>query len=265
MSTCANCDTKIGNPLIGKEIKKLDKSSLDKLNDFLPESLRRPSFCQKCLNINFNSTIGVEGFNIVRKLEVHHATLREISKKVSHEINNLKDNINNKKGELYPDFSDKMVLYSCYPSNLELIGFVESFMIVDSGMWSTSSDNLDVMWSVIHDRTAREGFESDKKLSKGFDNIKILLKKASFIEGGNSVVDVKYSFSELAGNGKILMHCQGTAAIDKKNPVPDFSYIHSEFEETKRDLEDKIKNIEQEISEKSIHSLKEVVKELKFE
>jgi hypothetical protein len=35
--------------------------------------------------------------------------------------------------------------------------------------------------------------------------------------------------------------------------------------ETKKELEGKIENIEKETSEKSIHYLKEVVKELKFE
>ena len=158
-----------------------------------------------------------------------------------------------------------MILYSCSTLEIELICLVESFIIVDSGMWSTSSDNLDAMWSAIHDKAAREGVESDKKLAKGFENIKALLKKAAFIEGGNCVVDVKYSFSELAGNGKILIHCQGTAAIDKNKPVPDFTSIYSEVKETKKELEDKIKNIEKETSEKSIHYLKEVIKELKFE
>ena len=44
-----------------------------------------------------------------------------------------------------------------------------------------------------------------------------------------------------------------------------FTAIYSEVKETKKELEDKIKNIEKETSDKSIHYLKEVVKELKFE
>ena len=266
MSTCANCNTKIGKPLIGKEIKKLDKSSLDKLNDFLPESVRRPSFCQKCLTINLSSTVvNVDSYNIIRRLQDYLHRLNMVLKKLEKQIESLNDNLDREKGKLYYDFSSKMTLYSCYPNDVELLSFVESFIIVDSGMWSTSSDNLDAMWSAIHDNAARAGNDSDKKLSKGFDNIKALLKKSAFIEGGNCVVDVKYSFSELAGNGKILMHCQGTAAIDKNKPVPDFTSIYSEVKETKKELEDKIKNIEKETSEKSIHYLKEVVKELKFE
>ena len=87
MSTCANCDTKIGNPLIGKEIKKLDKSSLDKLNDFLPESVRRPSFCQKCLAINLSSTVAnVDSYNIIRRLQDYFHRLNMVLKKLEKQI-----------------------------------------------------------------------------------------------------------------------------------------------------------------------------------
>ena len=93
MSTCANCNTKIGKPLIGKEIKKLDKSSLDKLNDFLPESVRRPSFCQKCLTTSFSSVANTDSTNIIRRLEVYLYNNNNIKKKISQEIQDLNNNL----------------------------------------------------------------------------------------------------------------------------------------------------------------------------
>ena len=86
-------------------------------------------------------------------------------------------------------------------------------------MWSTSSDNL--RGSAVHDSIVRKG-ENHPLIATGINDVKNLVKMEAIDKGCNSVVDLKFNFSELAGNGKILIFCQGTAAIDKGNKLPDF-------------------------------------------
>lgn len=108
-------------------------------------------------------------------------------------------------------------IYSNIPEGFKLIEFIESFIVVDTGMWSTSSDNLDAFWGALHDNIARSGSNTPSLIKKGFDDTKELLKREAFIRNGNCVVDLKYNFSELAGNGKILIYAQATAAINPNN------------------------------------------------
>ena len=145
------------------------------------------------------------------------------------------------------------------PPDCNLIGYVESFMVVDSGMWSTSSDNLDAMWSVIHDNAARKGSDSLKKLGSGFRDTKDLIKKDCFIKGGNAVVDVKYSFSELAGNGKILVHCQGSAARLNTKETVDFSEIDMKYETKKISLEREVEEANKALSIYSEEKLRKLL------
>jgi uncharacterized protein YbjQ (UPF0145 family) len=258
---CSNCSESISKPLIGKENKALDESSLKKINDFLPDELRQDSFCHKCSSYNHIRNNSVYDTHIYSKYSQY---LNKISKKYKFkltDLNNLKSNINDEKGRLFPEF-ETVVLYSNTPKELELIEFIESYSVVDTGMWSTSSDNLDAVWSAIHDNIARKGSDTDNKLLNAFELTKEVLRKQAFMLSANSVVDVKYNFSELAGNGKILMYCSGTAAINPKKKVPQLNNIESKFKNQLEGLNSEIKELKSFLIEKSDDNFKALLKEI---
>jgi hypothetical protein len=259
MSNCHNCDAKIGKPLIGSENKEVTPLSVLTLNDFLPNKLKRSSFCEKCSTYKPK----VESPHIYVKYKEHYKDLALTLKKKRSELEDLSSQIILEKGSINFNHND-LVMYSNTPANYELIEFVESYIIVDSGMWSTSSDNLDAMWSAVHDSVARIGVESENKLSKGFSDSKYLLKKAAFIIGGNCVVDIKHSFSDLAGNGKILIHCQGTAAIDNSRPIPSFVEIDLKYKEQLDIITTEVNTLEKELNTKSLEHFSNLIKSIKF-
>lgn len=257
---CSNCDSKIGKAIIGKDNKGIGDESLKLLNNFLPESLRRNSFCEKCASykpkVDFIS-------HIYLKYKRYLGELKITLNKLNRELDELNSKILIEKGNVDFNFNS-IKLFSNSPENYELLEFIESYIIVDSGMWSTSSDNLDALWSAVHDKAAREGKDSQNKLTKGFEDSKKILKKKAFIIGGNSVVDVSFNFSELAGNGKILIYCQGTAAINKSNPVPSFDEVNEKYRDQLKTLSDKIDGVENELNIKTLVELTSIIKDLKF-
>ena len=87
-------------------------------------------------------------------------------------------------------------------------------------MWFTSSDNLDAMWSVIHDDIARKGNKTQNKLQDGCNEAKKNLTQSAILCRCYTIVDFKHTFSELAGNGKILIYSSGIASIDKSRALP---------------------------------------------
>ena len=226
-NSCSNCNSKLGKAFLGSENNALNPESTEKLNQFLPESLRRDSFCQRCLDITFSKTVLDD--NVLKKFRRYIRKLEKERQELNEKYISLEGEIQKKISDRYIVNRENVKLYSTVPQHLKLIEYVESFLVVNSGMWSTSSDNLDAMWSAIHDNMAREGKETNNLLGKGFYNTQDLIKKASFVKGGNAVVDVKYNFSELASNGKILVHCQGTAAYDEREKKIDFQDIYDNF------------------------------------
>ena len=252
---CSNCESKIGKALIGKDIKALSQESVLQLNQFLPESLRKDSFCEKCATYRPK----VELPHIYSRYEIYYDNLVLTVKKKKSELTDLLSEIEIEKGKLDFNFND-IAIFSNTPPHIELIELVQSYFIVDSGMWSTSSDNLDAMWSAVHDSIARKGVDSESKLAQGFEISKKFLKQRAFIKGGNTVVDVKYNFSELAGNGKILMYCQGTAGVDKNKKVPSFTEINSRYSERLAVLTDEIDGIDKTLSINSLENFSNLVK-----
>ena len=252
---CSNCESKIGKALIGKDIKALSQDSLSKLNEFLPENLRKDTFCEKCATYRPK----VEFPHIYAKYQAHTKSLILTLEKKRNELADLNSEIEIEKGKSDFNFNN-IGIFSNTPTHIELIELVESYFVIDSGMWSTSSDNLDAMWSAVHDSIARKGIDSENKLSKGFETSKRFLKQRAFIKGGNTVVDVKYNFSELAGNGKILMYCQGTAGVDKNKKVPSFTEINSRYSERLAVLTDEIDGIDKTLSINSLENFSNLVK-----
>lgn len=258
MEKCSNCNSD-AKPLLGKRLRFLDRSSLEKLNDFLPDYLKSSSFCEKCSEYK----PAVEVPHIYLKYKDYIQNLLKERERKKSQLVNLVSDLETQKSELY-DNTFNIVIFSNTPSHIELIELVESYFIVDSGMWSTSSDNIDGVWGAVHDKIARKGEDSHNKLSEGFEKSKSSIKLNTFLRGGNTVVDFKYSFSELAGNGKILVYCQGTAGIDQKKNVPNFSGIYSKYNEKLNLLQDEIDVIDKIVLLKSPELLSKLIRTLVF-
>lgn len=258
MDKCSNCNSD-AKPLLGKKLRFLDRSSLEILNEFLPDYLKSSSFCEKCSE--YRPT--VEFPHIYLKYKEYIQNLSKERERKKSQLANLVSELEMQKSELY-DSAYSIDVFSNTPPYIELIEFVEDYTIVDSGMWSTSSDNIGGVWGAVHDKIARKGDDSLNRLSEGFEKLRASIKLNAFLKGGNSVVDLKFSFSELAGNGKILMYCQGTAGIDRKKNIPDFRVIYSKKNEGLSLLQDEIDAIDKVVLLKSPELLSNLIKTLVF-
>ena len=240
---CPNCNAKIReekgifkgkNKIISSENYHIIKDFIDD-DDFIEEA-----YCDSCAYVVklFDSERSL--LRYYRKYFNDHPK-KKLKKDLILKVNELRKDIDSRKVRIIKSFINNVNLYSNNEKDFQSVSLVESFIIVDSGMWSTSSDNLDAMWSAVHDAAARDGADSSKKISTGLNQVKDLIKMEAVDKGCNSVIDLKFNFSELAGNGKILIFCQGTAAINKKNIVPDFSSLNkelSEIEEYQKGIDD---------------------------
>ena len=155
--------------------------------------------------------------------------------------------------------SQDVKIYSNTPSDIELIEYVESFQVVNCGMWSTSSDNFNPLLSVIHDQMASSGSNSDKLLSEGFSKSKDFIRYDACLKGANTIVDFKHSFSELAGNGKILIYSQGTPGIVKNRTNIDFTELDENHNSKLESIKNEIKEVVDYIALRALVGLKALI------
>lgn len=228
---CPNCKAKIRaekgmfkgvNRIIPKEHYQKIKEFIND-DDFIEEA-----YCESCAYAIWKSDSTTSLLSFYYKHFFDHPKKAE-KKQLEIKIKELKQETDSVRIRIIKSFLNNVNLYSNNNEKFESVGLVEGFKVVDSGMWSTSSDNLDAMWSAVHDSIARKGEKSNSLIASGLKDVKDLIRMEAIDKGCNSVVDLKFNFSELAGNGKILVFCQGTAAIDRKNKLPDFSSLDKEF------------------------------------
>ena len=259
---CDNCNRHIEKKFLVATNMGLNKDGLDRLNAFLPEQLKKESFCEYCVKPNnyHEKNSLYKSYDVYfEQLESQLTTKENKYIEISKELNSEKEEI------LVNSDIENIVLFSNTPNGYELLGLVESYRVVDSGMWSTSSDQLDAMWSAVHDNIARQGNNTNSNLSEGLINVKTTLKKIACTKGGNVVVDVKFNFSELAGNGKILMFCQGTVGIDKNRSLVDFEEVEKKYRGLIENLLLEISAIKEELKTKSTSDYEELVNDLVFD
>ena len=248
---------------MGKPNELLTKEFYKNLKEFLPDDFIKDSFCYKCVNTDFSTgeasktlyykysryLIGKDFIN--KRLNKKNSLIRELDGAIEKKEQHIK--------KLVQLNSKNVKIYSNTPKNIELIGYVESFQVVDSGMWSTSSDNFNPLISVIHDQMASSGSNSDKLLSEGFSTAKDFIRYDACLKGANSIVDFKHSFSELAGNGKILIYSQGTAGIDKSRAVISFAEIEENHIMKLESIKTQIKEIEDYFASRTLTDLKALI------
>lgn len=261
---CPNCKSKIRNEKgMFKGINRIiPKEHYQQIKDFIDDDeFIEEAYCESCayqLSIQENSK------SLIRK---YHNNFLDHHKKnerweLSTKIKQLKKETDSVRIRIIKSFLNNVKLFSNTDKNFESVTLVEGFKVVDSGMWSTSSDNLDAMWSAVHDSIARKGEKSNSLIAGGINDVKNLVKMEAIDRGCNAVVDLKFNFSELAGNGKILIFCQGTAAINKKSKLPDFSSLDKEFNLIKSH-EKTLEEIKHFLTYKSPDALIDFIKTLK--
>ena len=252
---CPHCDSKIKEAsLINSENKFLNETSIKRINDFLPEKYPKKvkQYCDSCI---FFDDYEPKLCYINERFKEYYENCKEKveSNELDKEISSLSNHIAKTELIYSNSFQGSVKIYSTSPNNFLQEKFIESQIILDTGMWSTSSDNLDAMWSVIHDNIAREGSGTENKLQDGFNEAKKNLRQSATLARCNTIVDFKHTFSELAGNGKILIYSSGMASIDKSRALPDLSITN----ENRKILDELIKrNNELKIYLDSISPLK---------
>lgn len=238
---CPNCHSKIDSDTPTN--KMLCSDLYFKLKAILPSEFIEDAYCDNCFKLpdlqKYNA------FNVVEKYEKFLRDKKRLLEKLDNQNSVLEkvriSEFKEKKENLVKRNAEDIVIYSNTPIEFQLLGFVESFQVVNSGMWSTASDNFNPLISMIHDQIASAGNNSDELLSQGFAKAKKYIKYDACLKGGNVIVDFKHTFSELAGNGKILIYSQGTAGIDKTRPVIDFNSLKHPLN-SYQDIEDLLKN-----------------------
>ena len=258
MKTCPNCESKIGNSILGGKNELLNLESYNLLKSFLPVDFISENYCEKCIKDNNKDYELITKYNRYLKGWDENIHLKRI-KNLNLKINKSGEELINEKKKIISKLSDSVMIFSNSPTKFVPIKFVESYIIVDTGMWSTSSDNYDSLISAVHDKMARDGKNSDDKLSEGFLKAKELIKTEVIKSYGNTLIDFKHTFSELANNGKILIYSQGTSALDNNKPILNFSEIEEKRKLTIESLEKEIFKIESFFKEKSIAELKKLM------
>lgn len=222
---CPSCKSKIREKSVLLSANQfIAEDQANRINDFLPNEFQAKSkqYCDSCLQIDSSNQ---ETYVINSKFNKFYNELSELKESVELEekISELSEDIA-KTEVIYADsFLASVKLYSTAPDEISQEKFIESQIILDTGMWSTSSDNLDAVWSAVHDSIARKGTDTDNKLQSGFNQAQLNLKRAAAFSRCNTIIDFKHTFSELAGNGKILIYTSGMAGIEKSRELPNFS------------------------------------------
>lgn len=225
MDRCPNCDNKVrkegSSGVLGTKNFFLSTDLVKEIKSYLPEGLIEDNICNQCVNPNFVYK-GVESRiqGRIKKNEEHRLSLNQ-------EVNDLYVKLKN-------GLQDFISLYSVVPKDFKPISIVESIIMFDSGARSTSSDNLNAgIWNVINDSIALSLGNTDN-VKQALSAAKTELQFKSFQLDCNAVSDIKPVYSDLAANGKILLHLTGTAGV------------MNEFKLTpeQKSLQDKIQSLE---------------------
>lgn len=275
MERCSFCKKEISTSLI-KRVNLLPEDFNQKVADFFPDNfpIQPNSFCSNCLSFNGGNRVIYSTYEenfkkwvSSNELESIRHKLKAIEKKLEEEG----DEEGYKKKYISKDLNSiakRIKVFSVLRNDLELVAYGDVMEIVDSGMLATSSDNFNGVWGVVFDNIAREGLDSENRLSKALDVVKKKLMIKCAYKLCDTIVDFKYSFSELAGNGKILVLASGTFA--KSNECIDiFKEVNQNAKESLSDIDslkpkriqyqERIKELEEKVHPKHPSQFKKFV------
>lgn len=230
MDRCPNCDQKVrvegSSGVFGTKNFFLSEDIVKEIKSFLPEGLIGDKICNECVSPAYVYG-GVQ------------SRIDGIKGETEKKIKELEEERNKLFLEQRNELTDFVSLFSIVPEGFQPISIVESIVMFDSGARSTSSDNFNAgIWNVINDTIALNLGNTDN-VKEALSAAKVEIQIKAFGLGCNAVADLKPVYSDLAANGKILLHLTGTAGILKEfKPTENLKTIQSRFENLSKNLEE---------------------------
>ena len=229
MDRCPNCDQKVrvegSSGVFGTKNFFLSDELVKEINSFLPKELIRDKICNECVSPAY----------VYGGIQSRIDGIKEVTGKKIEEFQKERNKLYfEQKNEL----TDFIRLFSIVPENFHPISIAESIVIFDSGARSTSSDNFEAgIWNVINDSIALNlGNTENVKEALASAKTEIMIK--AFGASCNAVADLKPVYSDLAANGKILLHLTGTIGIlNEFKPTNELRTIQEAIENLNNDLE----------------------------
>lgn len=210
MENCPVCNAKIKSGrnqgfLGGSSNSLLSDSIKQKMNNRLPEELKFEEACYDCLKTNpaKQGTIADSMVILRDKMKKENVSYADEAKELTKEVN--------------VEALKNVKYFSNTPTNFTAVHYIDAVVMFDSGSRSTASDNLEGAWNVIHDEIAIK-LGSVENVETALEMAKAQLQSKCFSLECDKIANVQPTYSDLAANGKILVHLSGTAGyVDKAN------------------------------------------------
>ena len=229
MERCPNCSRKVNTDgksgLFGTKNAYLSNDIINEINDYLPEGLRGEKLCTECINPSDYK----EGRLLTRIIDWEG------------ENDTLQSELKKRQKELESNIALRAInvvrFFSIIPKEFEPIEMVEGIVMFDSGARSTSADNLNAgIWNVINDSLALQ-LGNTHNVIDAIKAAKMEIAYKAIKSGCDIVADLKPVYSDLAANGKILLHLSGTyGTIGRYIEQEEIQKLKSELEVIKEKI-----------------------------
>lgn len=229
MELCPNCNRKVNTDgksgLFGTKNAYLSNDIINEINDYLPEGLRGEKLCTECINPSDYT----EGRLLTRIIDWEK------------ENDRLQSELKKRQNELESNIALKAInvvrFFSIIPKDFEPIEMVEGIVMFDSGARSTSADNLNAgIWNVINDTIALQ-LGNTQNVTDAITAAKMEIAYKAIKSGCDIVADLRPTYSDLAANGKILLHLSGTyGTIGKYTEQEEIQKLNSELASLKDEI-----------------------------
>ena len=183
----------------------LKEEVVESINNKLPFDLKSEKFCGVCIDYERWAQNG-----LVAKVNERLYKLK----------NNEKINRVSRKDDIYLElFNAAKEAVKCFTisiDNFYPVDSVDGVIMFDSGARSTSADNFNAgIWNVINDSIALQ-LGDTKKVEDAIDAAKSNIKLKALLKNCDTITGLNITYSDLAANGKILLHFSGTAGYVEK-------------------------------------------------
>lgn len=212
MTNCPICDSKVVTDnktvLFGTKNRFISEEQLMRINNILPKELQSEQICQNCLKPEF--TTGTLAKNMVDFRDKLFERNKELEQLKSENLISLRRSA-----------METVKILSTTPNQFISKQYIYSIIMFDSGTRSTSADNLEAgAWNIIHDNlTLKLG--NSEKVEKALQSALTELQLKCISLNCDTVTAITPAYSDLAANGKILLHLSGTAGYIEKAIIKD--------------------------------------------
>ena len=210
MMNCPICDSKVvtdeKSSLFGTKNRFISEEQIVKVNSVLPEELKSEKICQNCLKPEFTNG------TLAKRMVDHRDKLWSRNK----ELEKLKSEL---LLALRRSAMQTVKTLSTVPERFSSKQYIYSIIMYDSGARSTSADNLNAgAWNIVHDNIALQ-LGNSEKAEKALESAIAELQLKCISINCDTVAAITPAYSDLAANGKILLHLGGTAGYVEKASI----------------------------------------------